>query len=240
MNTTSWPQTSLVMLPGLDGTGMLFEPALSLLPETIHPCVVRYPGDRVLSLEEHVAVARGHLPEQSPFVLLAESFSGPIALQLLATPPENLIGVIFVATFARYPRPFLLDAARMMPQKLLRRLFTSTPGCRLFCLGTAHQDAVRLFQKALADAKLGVLSNRLRVLAELPPPPATTFAQPCLYLQATQDRLVPKRASSRLRQYLPQVEIRSIPGPHTILLAQPAAGARLIADFIAGLETAHV
>ena len=226
------PTTTLVLLPGLDGTGLVFEPLLKQLPATIEPLVVRYPGDKPMSFQGHIDFVKACLPEGRPFVLLAESFSGPIGLQLLANPPANLAAVILVATFARYPKPFLLDLARLLPQGPLRKLFASIPFCRYFCLGCADREAVSLFQKALADVELEVLSKRLQILAELPPPPETPFSGPCLYLQAGHDHLVPKRAAAALRNHLPQIEQMQIPGPHIILLAQPEDGARVISSFI--------
>jgi len=229
-------KTVLLTLPGLDGTGMVFEPLLKHLPESINPIVVRYPGNTPMSFQEHIDFARDRVPDDEPFVLLAESFSGPIGLQLLAEPPENLVGVIFVATFERYPKPFLLDMARLLPQGLLQKLFATSPLCRLFCLGSADREAVAIFQKALASVKLPVLSKRLKILAELPPPPETPFSGPCLYLQSSHDRLVPERAATRLQHHLPQMQLEQISGPHIILLAQPEAGARVIGNFIEGIS----
>lgn len=231
--------TILLLLPGLDGTGLVFEPLLTHLPAEIDAQVVRYPADRIMSFQEHVDFARKQLPKKKPFVLLAESFSGPVGLQLLAEPPSNLIGVVFVATFAHHPSPFLLDAGRFLPQRLLLKLFSTTLFSRFFCLGGASKDAVNIFQEALESVKLKVLSQRLQILSELPPPPDTTFSKPCLYLQASNDRLVPSRAVTPLQKHLPQLQVEKIAGPHIILLAQPETGARLISDFIATLTASH-
>ena len=228
--------TTLLLLPGLDGTGLVFEPLLEHLPSTIDPVIVRYPGDTPMSFQEHIDFAGARLPDDKPFVLLAESFSGPIALQLLAEPPANLVGVVFVATFERYPKPFLLDLARLLPQGPLLRLFATSLLCRFFCLGSADRQALALFQKALASVKLSALSQRLKILAELPPPPETSFSGPCLYLQASHDRLVPERAATRLQRHLPQMQLERIPGPHIILLARPEEGARAISNFIDSLS----
>lgn len=231
--------TTLLLLPGLDGTGLVFEPLLTYLPAEIETQVVRYPVDRIMSFQEHVAFVRKQLPKRKPFVLLAESFSGPIGLQLLADPPDNLVGVLFVATFAHYPSPFLLDASRILPQGLLLKLFSTTLFSRFFCLGRASGDAVRIFHEALESVKLNVLSHRLQILTELPPPPDTTFSGPCLYLQASNDRLVPSRAVAPLQKHLPQLQVMKIHGPHIVLLAQPEAGARIISDFVASLTGPH-
>jgi pimeloyl-ACP methyl ester carboxylesterase len=228
-------QTTLVMLPGLDGTGLIFDPLLKHLPEEIAAQVVRYPADRVMSFQEHVDFARKQLPRKKPFVLLAESFSGPIGLQILSDPPDNLKGVLLVATFARHPTPFFLDAGRYLPQKLILSIFSKTFLGRFFCLGGAPSEAIDIFQNALKSVELKVLSNRLKILAELPPPPELSFSGPSLYLQAKKDRLVPGRAIVPLQQLLPQLQIKQVAGPHITLLAHPEAGAQIICNFISGL-----
>lgn len=235
--TTATP--ALVMLPGLDGTGLVFQPLLGCLAKEVDAQVVHYPPDRPMSFEEHVDYARGQLPAKRPFVLLAESFSGPVGLRLLAEPPANLRGVIFVATFARYPVPFLLDVGRHLPQGLLLKLFSTALFSRFVCLGGASVEAVNLFRRALAGVRLPVLSRRLQILAELPPPGEMSFSGPCLYIQASRDRLVPPRAADELHRLLPQMRIARLAGPHIVLLARPQAGAALISDFVAGLGLAE-
>ena len=231
--------TTLVMLPGLDGTGLVFEPLKNLLPEQIIPQVVHYPTDRLMSFQEHVDFARQQLPADRPFVLLAESFSGPVGLQLLAEPPKNLLGVILVATFARYPSPFLIDAACHMPQALLLKLFANPLFSRCLCLGGASAAAITLFRRALLSVRQKVLSRRLQILSELPPPPETTFSGPVIYLQASRDRLVPPRAAEALTRHLPQLQVEKISGPHIILLAEPESGASLISSFISRLRNSR-
>ena len=71
--------TALVLLPGMDGTGDLFAPLLSALPPALRTIVVRYPCDRPLG---YAGRTRG--PKDQPFVLLGESFSGPIAAAIAA------------------------------------------------------------------------------------------------------------------------------------------------------------
>lgn len=188
-----------------------------------------------MSFQEHVDFARKQMPRKRPFVLLAESFSGPIGLQLIAEPPANLVGVLFVATFARHPSPFLLDVGRYLPPRFLLTLFSKTPIGKFFGLSGASSAAVAIFQNALKTVKLDVLANRLKILSELPPPPETAFSGPCLYLQASADRLVPSRAVAPLQQLLPQLQIEQIRGPHVILLAHPESGAQLISNFITSL-----
>lgn len=116
---------SLVLLPGLDGTGALFQPLLEHLPKDLKPIVVSYPGSDCLSYHELLPIVLRALPTDAPFVILGESFSGPLALMTAATCPRGLAGVVLCATFVRNPlllrarwlrhlvRPF---AFRLYPQ----------------------------------------------------------------------------------------------------------------------------
>ena len=78
--------TALVLLPGMDGTGDLFAPLLSALPPALRTIVVRYPCDRPLAMPNWRRT-RARAPQDQPFVLLGESFSGPIAAAIAARRP---------------------------------------------------------------------------------------------------------------------------------------------------------
>lgn len=52
------PITRLVLLPGMDGTGTLFEPLLDVLAAEWEPIVVRYPPDEALGYDALLEVVR--------------------------------------------------------------------------------------------------------------------------------------------------------------------------------------
>ena len=98
-------QINLFLLPGLDGTGQLFHPLSANLPEYLVPCLIQYPPDIFLDYNLLVKYARERISTDKPFVLLAESFSGPVALELAASQRCNLVAVILCATFISNPAP---------------------------------------------------------------------------------------------------------------------------------------
>jgi pimeloyl-ACP methyl ester carboxylesterase len=98
---------SLVLLPGLDGTGLLFKPFIDALNGRAQTQVVSYPVDQTLGYTELEDLVRAALPKTGSFVVLGESFSGPIAIRIAADPPEGMVGVILCVTFARNPQPLL-------------------------------------------------------------------------------------------------------------------------------------
>lgn len=58
--------------------------------------IVSYPPDQSLGYRDLAHLVRSRLPKDEPFILLAESFSGPIALALAADPPPQLKALILV------------------------------------------------------------------------------------------------------------------------------------------------
>ena len=93
----------LLLLPGLDGTGVLFRPLLKSLPDWLEPVVIPYPTQQVLGYDDLLSTIRQALPLDEPFLLLGESFGGPLALRLAASKPPGLKGVILCGSFVTCP-----------------------------------------------------------------------------------------------------------------------------------------
>src|SRR5262245_43667311 len=102
------PMTELVVLPGLDATGTLHDEFLCLAGEHFGAArVIANHRDQRLDYTALEAWVRERLPTQAPYVLLGESFSGPLVLAIAASPPTLLRGLVLTATFARAPMPAL-------------------------------------------------------------------------------------------------------------------------------------
>jgi pimeloyl-[acyl-carrier protein] methyl ester esterase len=98
---------AVVLLPGLDGTGKLFAEFVQHLRPNVDPMIISYPKDQPLGYDELEALVLAALPQDRPFVLLGESFSGPIAMRIGARSPAGLVAVILCGTFAKNPFPWL-------------------------------------------------------------------------------------------------------------------------------------
>lgn len=99
---------TLVLLPGMDGTGQMFQPLISELGKGIVTSVVRYPESEPLGYQELFSVVQSALrPIDGPYVILGESFSGPLAIKIAASRPQGMRGLILCCTFARNPHPAL-------------------------------------------------------------------------------------------------------------------------------------
>ena len=96
---------ALVLLPGMDGTGQLFGRFLEALGPEVRAIVIAYPPAQNLDYSQLEAFVRSKLPSDQPFVILGESFSGPIAVSIAASPPDGLRGIVLCCSFVRNPRP---------------------------------------------------------------------------------------------------------------------------------------
>src|SRR5215471_17973322 len=98
---------ALVVLPGMDGTTAPRADFVAALGPRIEPHLVAYPSDPALGYMELEALVRASLPADRPYLLLGESFSGPIAISIAASRPSHLVGLILCVTFAYNPLPVL-------------------------------------------------------------------------------------------------------------------------------------
>ena len=229
--------TTLVLLPGMDGTGELFEPFVTALGPRIRTVVIRYPRSVSLGYEELLAFVRNELPVDDEFVILGESFSGPIAVLLAAQAPANLRGLILCASFLRCPLPW---PSLLKPlSHLLRFDVIPAPVLSIPLLGPfGTPEARHLLAKALSTVHASVLRSRIRsVITVDVREEATSVSVPCLLLQASKDWLVPKRAANVIHELIPKLHVIEVSGPHMLLQISPAACAAAIKAFID--ETIH-
>jgi pimeloyl-[acyl-carrier protein] methyl ester esterase len=224
----------LVLLPGLDGTGLLFQPLLDELQQ-LHPAtVVAYPTDRQLELSELADLVSRRLPN-GKVVVLAESFSGLVLLSLLGRRPAHVVGAIFVGAFAEPPRPLLLRFAPLVAR--CGPVMRSAPSflLRQYCLGKAASAAqIRMVREALAAVSPSVLSHRFGLVAQRHVLPGASV--PCLYIRASDDRLVPAGCADWFQQRFEQCRIAELEGPHFLLQARPRQSSQLIAQMVKSLH----
>lgn len=231
---TSLPVTTL-LLPGLDGTGRLFAPLLSVLSGGAEPQVVAY-DKRVAqgyeALEESIARA---LPV-GPFAIVAESFAGPLALRLALRRPRGLVAVALVATFVTNPIPGpLATVARALARPWLP-IWPPLPrfAARRWLLGEDAPEAlVRLFSENLREVAPGVMAARIRAVLDVDASDALVRCPvPVLHLTAKNDRLVPRTAGEAMHRLRPDLERAEVDAPHLVLQVAPAASAEILGAFL--------
>jgi pimeloyl-[acyl-carrier protein] methyl ester esterase len=206
----------LIMLPGMDGTGMLFEPLRESLGSEWDVEVINYPSNGPQDYETLKRHAQSRLPQNEDYVLLGESFSGPIAYSIGLGAPRGLKAIVLVATFLEPPRPTLLRLVKALfrmvgglrpPNNLVRRLLLGHD---------SKQSLVERFKDVLQMVPKSTIVGRFESVATLHPPKAAVKV-PLAYIQALQDKLVPNECIEGFRVLNPDLREYKINGPHFLL-----------------------
>lgn len=210
-----------ILLPGLDGTGLLFEPFLKAFPNQQLLEVISYPPDGCLDYDQLAQVVQDKLPASEDIIIIAESFSGPVAARLVEHP--RVAAIIFCASFLKTPRPFLLKLLALMPLSIIFRL--SVPKCilKFACFSpNCHESIIRCFYKAIEKVDPDVLAHRLRMISNVDD--LFTLKKnsiPICYIRASKDKLVPASCGESIYNSGAQVTLLDVEGPHFLLQSSP-------------------
>src|SRR5262249_46183713 len=134
---------------------------------------------------------------------------------------------------ARRPVPGLVRLLRPLigsylfwqpfPQFLMRRYLVGED---------ASTELILTTLAALQRVNPGVLAARLReVLAASAEKDFASCRVPTLYIRGARDRLLPRSLVRELRSLRPDLECTEVDAPHFVLQRQPAAAAKIVAEF---------
>lgn len=220
------PNAYFVGLPGFHGSSKLFEPMVAACPPDWELSPIELPCDIVSGYDELEEWLVSRLPTERCW-LIAESFSGPLALRLAA---RGLVaGLVLSATFVRSPVP---EALRRMPVDALVRVTPPRAAIRLALTGGDDALAQAVIREVERLPK-PVLAARLRALQTVDVThllPAIRV--PILYLQATRDRVVPSRCADELTALRPDARVVRIDAPHLVLQTSPVEAWSAIERFV--------
>lgn len=169
------------------------------------------------------------------YAIVAESFSGPLAVRLAAAHPAGLKALILVASFSRAPHrlpAFLASALYLLPLRslvfirLTQRLLVGKWGPKTF-----PEDFVKVLQAVPRRTLVGRLRAvaRVDVSGEL-----TEIRVPKLMITASADALVPRSCSARFAAA--GWMLASVEGPHFLALTRAEDVADRIERFLVGLQ----
>ncbi|MGB4811688.1 MAG: alpha/beta hydrolase [Methylophilaceae bacterium] len=223
---------SLVLLPGMDGTGKLFAPLIALLPSYISPIVIIFPTTIKLSYQELATLVQAQIPPDGPYILLGESFSGPIAIALAANANVHLKGLILTCTFAINPRQFLSKFRILVPCLPINAW--SRPVLNQLLLANFDSPALSQYlYDVVSQVPPAVMRYRLDEVMQVDETVALRkITQPILYLQAKNDYLVPPTAAQTILKLAQHAQIVALDAPHLLLQVATKAAVVQIEYFI--------
>ena len=226
---------TLVLLPGMDGTGKLFGGLLKVVPSGWPRRVMSYPRDWVMSYGEVLELLENELRDEGKMVLVAESYSGPVALRFSAAHPEKIVAVVLCASFICSPAPRWLRwvVGRWMfwaraPKFVLRKLL----------VGRDATDAlVNEVREAIATVRARVLARRVKDVLAVECGDALRMCKaPVMYLAGHEDALVGRGAVQTIQSIRPDVTVCEVDGPHLLLQSQAERAWGKIEMFLRDLE----
>jgi pimeloyl-[acyl-carrier protein] methyl ester esterase len=223
----------IVLLPGLDGTGALFDDFVRAAPDSIQLDVVALPQEPL----GYAALAARLAPQlrlTAETILLAESFSGPLAIHIAQG--QRLSALVLCNTFVEPPRPRALAALALTP---CFRLPLPALLIRRFLVGPDAPDAlVERVRATVASVPPSVLAARMAsVLTVEAAASLARCTAPILYLRGTEDRVVRETSvDAVVRAAAARVSVARIAGPHLLLQINPEAAWRAIEDFLGEME----
>ena len=219
---------TVVLLPGLDGTGRLFRRLVNGTPLQFRPQVISYPCDRELDYAQLERLVREQLTSSAPYIVVGESFSGPLAVALAARPTGALRGIVMVASFVTPPA---LTVWRYLPWRLVFRFPAPALILRRFLM-PADAELLKNMREALQGVSPSVLASRVRTtLAVDARADLAGSTVPVLYIQAKRDFVVPARCLRTIMSIREDVTVERLDSAHPVLQLEPDAAWRVIEAF---------
>jgi len=223
-----------ITLPGMHGNGLLLEQFQRCAPDRFDVQVHEL-QDAEWCYDQLVNRLQPIVAENDRCVLIAESFSGPLAVKLAARLPKVVSHLVLVATFVTPPTPWL---AKFVPWWLLFRLPMPRSSAQQWMVrreqSLAFIDDVR---RAVCRTPPDTLAKRMRQTIQVDV--TQEFSQilcPVLYIQAKHDRMVPPHCLDDIRRSAAgdakRLSAAQVDGPHLILQTHAAEAWALMDDFV--------
>jgi pimeloyl-ACP methyl ester carboxylesterase len=192
--------------------------------------VISYPPECFLGYSELAELVVSQAPTGA-YAIVAESFSGPVAVMVGAKRPTGLRGIILSASFVVPPAPQWL---RVVPFELCFRVGIPKVLLSRFLLDSRSAPAVAPeVASAVASVSRLVLGARVReVLSSNTSGALRSCAVPVVFISAGTDRLLGSRGLRAARRAHPEIERVTIEGPHLLLQARPVEAASVIRGYL--------
>lgn len=234
--STTKNKTTLVLLPGLDGTEVFFGPLLAHLPAEIEPLVIEYPTSGANDYENLLPIVLNKLKNLESFVIMGLSFGGPLALMVASQCSSQVRGVILCGSFVTSPHPrltffrFALTTPVIGLIRAIRRI-------RLFVPGKATSEFRRA--KAITWKRTNARELAARSRSALGVDTRSQLRE-CrtrlMYMVCTQDEVISRTYLNEIMAIAPQIYVAEIEGPHFAIFTNPVQSAACIVDFLKAEE----
>lgn len=211
-------RADVVLLPGLHGSRALFSSFVALAPAWANCLPLALPTVGGQTFDEIADVILPELRSLEGFVLLGESFSGPIAARLSARLGKKVALLVLCNP--------VVEMSVRVPEGLLSAIAASAWMPAWGASMALSGGDMSIAQSALDEVRAlpkGILPQRLSaVYSATEDALASNLAPPLLTILGTSDNLVSVSRSRAFFSRMPQSTVVEIEGPHLIVQARPA------------------
>ena len=223
---------SLLMLPGLDGTGIMFRPIIKELEGEVDPIVISYKQEDECSYPALVDEVAKSQPVND-FFILGESFSAPIALMLASRKPKGLKGIILCATFIKNPSAIFPSFLSFLVRAPLFYVWPVSLKANIITGGHASDEIKGLMKEAKEQFTNRALAARTRETLKVDVSEELKQCDyPILYLKGTRDLIVPGYNLKNIKRINKDVMDVTLDTSHLVLQEAPHESAQEILKFI--------
>lgn len=212
-------QPPIFLIPGLDGSGMLFKPFLDVFPLPVTVLPYNDAADQsIQGLTDYLTKCILDQAGNQPVVIIAESFGGVMTDQILQAGKVSVSNAIFLAGFLRRPNHWSVLGKFSQPTKLSIASLNLVPNKLLnpalfWRFGSPELTA--LFRQSL---NTNIYIKRIELIATLKLNlPRQKVHTPTLYLQASHDSLVSKRSVNDFKNYYTNLTVKRVTASHFLV-----------------------
>lgn len=218
----------IILLPGLDGTGLLFEKLKESFPENLDIEVISYELLEGISYSDQASEIANRF-EGIDIYIVGESYSGRVAYELFKIRGRRVKGIVFLASFISSPS-ILSKLVGLLPVSLITPNFLTKK--LLYLLGFSLIGGSNLSEPVFASiskANKYKLKSRLRNIANLDEP-AQPITCPVTYIRPSKDLLVSTSAVRLLSEKCSSFKQVTVIGGHFIAQSNPVECAQVICN----------
>lgn len=221
-----------VLLPGIDGTAKMFDSFQQALAPEITSQTIAYPAQQFLDYKTLIQYVIERLPSGS-VVLIAESFSGPLALMVAEQLGERCLALVLVATFVSNPRKWESGLINRFLHPRMLSLRPSKTMARFFVMGDAADEVVEFVLNNHKHVAGHVTLGRLRAVFKVDVRHLLKQCRiPILHLYAKRDKVVLMRSVREIQSLRPDIPSICIDGPHFVLQTRSSQCATAVKQFL--------
>ena len=206
---------------------MLFKPLLKELDGHISTQVISYPKNSSQDYQTLTEYVIKNLPNDEKIILLAESFSGPIAHKLSTYSELKIETIFLVSTFLQYHH-FLSRFYRNLPLNFFLNFISSDYLLRKIIFdANTPKSTIKLFRQVVDEIDINTIKMRLTTLIHYIAQ-NQSIGVPCVYIFPKSDYFVSKKCQDFVSEKCSYIKKYELNGSHFLLQTAPKKCAEII------------